>query len=142
MLFARLLTGWTALVWISYGSWLILDPTRLAFMGITFPHWSVTVEVFAMYGWLQAALGVFALLGTCRPQQYLRANVVLWSLLFTALSVGRLIGLGLFGGDYTLVPGSPQLPTDYNTGALYFYELPCAMLFLTAWWRLRKQDDT
>ena len=78
MLFARIITGWTGLIWFGYGLWLIYDPTQLSYMGMEFNHWSVTVEVFAMYGFVEAGLGIFAFLGAFRPQHYLRANVVLW----------------------------------------------------------------
>lgn len=139
MLFARIITGWTGLIWFGYGLWLIYDPTQLSYMGMEFNHWSVTVEVFAMYGFVEAGLGIFAFLGAFRPQHYLRANVVLWLLVFTGLWVGRLIGIGLYDGDYTLTFGAAGLPAGYNPGTTYFYELPFSVLFAIAWWKLRDQ---
>lgn len=141
MAFARFITGLAALVWMGYGLWLTWDPTQLSYMGMEFNHWSVTVEVFAMYGLTEFGLGVFALLGVLKPQRYLHANLVLWFIIFTALWVGRAIGIGLFGGDYTLTFGAAGLPAGYNPGTLYFYELPFSILFGIALWQTRNHPD-
>jgi len=139
MLYARILTGWTGLIWLFYGLWLVYDPTQLSYMGMEFNHWSVTVEVFAMYGFVEVGLGIFALLGAFRPQHYLRGNVVLWFLIFTGLWVGRMIGLALYDGDYALVLNN-GLPGSYNAGTTYLYEFPFSVLFAIAWLQLRRHD--
>ena len=136
MLFARIITGLTGLVWAGYGAWLVYDPTQLSYMGMEFNHWSVTVEVFAMYGFVEIALGIFGLLGAFSPKHYLRGNVVLWFMIFTGLWAGRMIGLALYGGDYHLVFAN-GLPGSYNAGTAYLYEFPYSVLFAIAWWKLR-----
>jgi hypothetical protein len=141
MLLARIVTGLTAIVWMGYGLWLIWDPTQLSYIGLQFTHWSVTTEVFAMYGFAELGLGIFALLGILRPKRYLHANLVLWLLIFTGLWVGRVIGIARFGGDYTFTFGAAGLPASYNSGTIYFYELPFSVMFAIAWWQTRNHPD-
>jgi hypothetical protein len=141
MLFPRILTGLAALVWMGYGLWLIWDPTQLSYIGLQFTHWSVTVEVFAMYGFVELGLGIFALLGILKPERYLHANLVLWFLIFTGLWVGRIVGIALFGGDYRVTFGAAGLPASYNPGTAYFYELPFSVMFGIALWRTRNHPD-
>jgi hypothetical protein len=139
LLVARLLTGLTAIIWMGYGLWLIWDPRQLSYIGLQFTHWSVTIEVFAMYGFAELGLGVFALLGALKPQRYLHANLLLWFLIFTGLWVGRVIGIARFGGDYGVAFG--HLPGSYNAGTAYFYELPFSVLFGVALWQTRNHPD-
>ena len=94
-----------------------------------------------MYGLTEFGLGVFALLGAVKPQRYLHANLVLWFLIFTALWVGRIIGIAVWDGDYTLTFGSAGLPAGYNPGTAYFYELPFSVLFGIALWQTRNNPD-
>lgn len=141
MRLAKILTGLSAIIWMGYGAWLIYDPTQLSYMGMEFNHWSVTVEVFAMYGFAELGLGIFALLGVLQPKRYLHANLVLWFLIFTGLTVGRLIGIGLFGGEYTFTFGAAGLPSGYNPGTAYFYEGPLSLLFALALWQTRDSTD-
>ena len=141
MLFAKIITGMAALVWMGYGLWLTYDPTQLSYMGMEFNHWSVTVEVFAMYGLTEFGLGVFALLGVLNPKRYLHANLVLWFLIFTALWVGRIIGIWLFDGQYSIVFGGAGLPEGYNPGTAYFYEFPFSVMFGIALWQTRNHPD-
>lgn len=138
MLFARVITGLAAIVWMGYGLWLIWDPTQLSYIGLQFTHWSVTVEVLAMYGFAELGLGIFALLGVLRPERYLRANLVLWFLIFTGLWVGRVIGIARFGGYYSVAFG--DLPGSYNSGTTYFYELPFSVMFGLALWQTREES--
>lgn len=139
MLFARIITACAALVWMGYGAWLIFDPKGLSYIGMEFNHWSVTVEVMAMYGFAELGLGIFALLGVLKPQRYLHANLVLWFLIFTGLWVGRMIGIAVWGGDYSFTFGTDGLPAGYNPGAAYFYELPFSVMFGIALWKTRGQ---
>lgn len=141
MRLAKFLTGLSAFIWMGYGAWLIYDPTQLSYMGMEFNHWSVTVEVFAMYGFAELGLGIFALLGVLQPKRYLHANLVLWFLIFTGLTVGRLIGIGLFGGEYTFTFGAAGLPGGYNPGTAYFYEGPLSLLFALALWQTRDSSE-
>jgi hypothetical protein len=139
MLFARILTGLTASIWIGYGLWLIWDPTQLSYIGLEFTHWSVTTEVFAMYGFAELCLGIFALLGVLAPRRYLHANLTLWFLIFTGLWVGRVIGIARFGGYYGVAFG--DLPGSYNSGTTYLYELPFSVMYAIALWRTRNHPD-
>jgi hypothetical protein len=141
MLFARIITGLAAAVWMGYGAWLTVDPKGLSYMGMEFNHWSVTVEIMAMYGFTEFCLGVFALLGVLKPKRYLHANLVLWFLIFTALWVGRIIGIYVWDGDYTLTFGAAGLPAGYNPGTTYFYELPFSVMFGIALWKTRNHPD-
>lgn len=141
MAFAKFITGLAALVWMGYGIWLIYDPTNLSYIGLQFTHWSVTVEVFAMYGFAELGLGIFALLGILQPKRYLHANLVLWFLIFTGLWVGRIIGIALFHGEYTLAFGAAGLPAGYNPGTAYFYELPFSVMFGVALWQTRNNPE-
>ncbi len=139
MLFARIITGITALVWMGYGAWLTIDPHGLSYIGMEFRHWSVTVEVMAMYGLAEFALGLFALLGTLKPRRYLHANLMLWFLIFTGLAVGRIVGIAAWNGDYSFSVGAGGLPAGYNPGAAYFYEIPFSVLFGIALWKTRHE---
>ncbi|HQQ63277.1 MAG TPA: hypothetical protein PLF22_06860 [Pseudomonadales bacterium] len=141
MAFAKFITGLAALVWMGYGIWLIYDPTNLSYIGLQFTHWSVTVEVFAMYGFAELGLGIFALLGILQPKRYLHANLVLWFLIFTGLWVGRIIGIALFHGEYTFAFGAAGLPAGYNPGTAYFYEFPFSVMFAVALWQTRNNPE-
>jgi hypothetical protein len=141
MLFARIITGFAALVWMGYGAWLTVDPKGLSYIGMEFNHWSVTVEVLAMYGLAEFGLGVFALLGVLKPKRYLHANLVLWFLIFTGLWIGRIIGIAVWDGSYTFTFGADGLPAGYNPGAAYFYELPFSIMFAIALWQTRNHPD-
>lgn len=122
----------TALVWICYGTWLFVDPQGLAYAGFAFPHWSVTVEVLAMYGAFELMLGVFTAIALLRPDELLRPALLLWGLLYTGLVVGRTYGILAWDGTFALTPGGG--PEAYNAGALFVLELPSAVLCWVALW--------
>ena len=127
----------TALVWVGYGGWLLVDPKGLAYAGFDFPHWSVTVEVVAMYGAFELALGLFTLIAVLRPRDLLRPALLLWALLYSALALGRGYGILVWDGTFEVSFGGG--PESYNAGALFLLELPSAALFWLALWRTR--DD-
>jgi len=127
MRLGRIMLGVTALVWLGYGAWLFVDPKGLSYTGFDFPHWSVTVEVVAMYGAFELALGGFALLACLRPRELLRPALLLWALLYSALVIGRVYGILAWDGTFAVTPGGE--PASYNAGALFFLELPSAILF-------------
>lgn len=137
MRLGKIMLGLTALVWIGYGAWLFVDPKGLAYAGFDFTHWSVTVEVVAMYGAFQLALGVFALLALLRPRELLRPALLLWALLYSALVVGRVYGILVWDGSFAVSFGGDTAET-YNAGALFVLELPSALLFWLARWRTRE----
>jgi hypothetical protein len=138
MRLGKVMLGLTALVWIGYGGWLLVDPKGLSYAGFDFPHWSVTVEVVAMYGAFEVALGVFALLALLRPRDLLRPALLLWALLYSALVLGRAYGILAWDGTFAVEFGGGE-PDSYNAGALFFLELPSAVLFWVAVWRTRGQ---
>ena len=134
MRLGKIMLAVTALVWIGYGAWLFVDPKGLSYAGFGFPHWSVTVEVVAMYGAFEVALGGFALLALLRPAELMRPALLLWALLYSALVLGRVYGILAWDGSFAMSFGGGH-PESYNAGALFFLELPSAVLF---WLALRR----
>jgi hypothetical protein len=136
MRLGKVMLGITAMVWIGYGAWLLVDPKGLAYTGFAFPHWSVTVEVVAMYGAFELVLGGFTLIALLRPREYMRPAMLLWALLYTALVLGRVYGILVWDGTFAVTfDGGPE---SYNAGALFVLELPSAVLF---WVALRLTRD-
>jgi hypothetical protein len=130
MQLAKIILSFTAIVWIAYGGWLFIDPKALAYMGFGLDHWSAVVEVQAMYGGAEIMLGVFALLGVVKPQRYMHSALLLWAMIYTSLVVGRTVGIIQWGGTFAVPFG--VLPDSYNSGAMYFLEIPSAILCWTA----------
>jgi hypothetical protein len=84
-------------------------------------------EVRAMYGGLQMALGVFALLGAFRPRH--RDSVLVFFLLaLTGLSLCRLGGMVAEGESSYLSFSTSIAPGEYNQVGLAMYELPNTVL--------------
>lgn len=131
MLLAKIMLSLTATIWILYGGWLFVDPTGLRYAGFALDNWSTIVEVQAMYGAAEMMLGVFALLGVLNPKRYMHSALLLWCMIYSGLAVGRIVGLIAFDGDFLITFGPEGLPNSYNAGALYFLELPSAILL--AW---------
>jgi hypothetical protein len=134
MRLAKVMIVITGLVWTLYGAWLFVNPKGLSYAGFDFPNWSVTVEVVAMYGLFEFMLGVFTWVGLARPREFMRPVMLLWALLYTGLALGRIFGILVHGGSFSIATG---LPANYNPGAMYFLEGPSATLFWIALWRTR-----
>ena len=132
MRLANTMLSITATIWIIYGSWLFIDPKGLSYAGFEFKHWSPVVEVMSMYGAVEVALGLFALHGVLKPKKYMHSALFLWFMIYTALVVGRLCGLYIYDGSYAVSFGAHVLPDSYNAGALWFLELPSAILLAIA----------
>ena len=128
MKLAKVILSITAAVWICYGGWLFFDPKGLTYAGFELNHWSAVVEVQAMYGLAEVMLGVFALLGVLKPERYMHSALLLWFMIYSALVVGRIVGIIQWGGDFTMSFGPDGLPNSYNPGAMYFLEIPSAIL--------------
>jgi hypothetical protein len=141
MLFAKILLSMTALVWIGYGGWLFVDPKALAYMGFGLDHWSAVVEVQAMYGAVEVMLGIFALLGVLKPKQYMHSALLLWFMIYTGLVIGRITGIIMWDGSFTFEVGPQGLPDSYNPGAMWFLEIPSAILCLIALFKINKHSD-
>jgi len=137
MLLGRIMLVITTLVWTLYGAWLFFDPKGLSYIGLEFTHWSVTVEVVAMYGGFEFMIGVFTLLGLLYPQRYMRPALALWALLYSGLVIGRIYGILMWEGSFGVNFGPEGLPASYNPGAMYVLELPSALLFSLALWLTR-----
>jgi hypothetical protein len=117
-----------ALVWLPYGLLGLLRPSTLAdvaALGLASP--TAIVEVQAMYGGLEIAIGVLALWGALRPRS---ADAAIWSLLVLSCGLvgGRALGL-ITSGDRS----------GYNLGALAF-ELTGAASAAWAYASLRRSD--
>lgn len=134
MLLARVILSITALVWICYGGWLFVDPTGLRYAGFALDNWSTIVEVQAMYGATEFMLGIFALLGVLKPQRYMHCALLLWFFIYTALWIGRIVGIIMWDGTFLIDFGPEGLPNSYNPGALWVLELPSSILLGVSLW--------
>ena len=142
MLLARTMLVITTLIWTLYGAWLFIDPKGLSYIGLEFTHWSVTVEVVAMYGAFEFMLGVFTLLGLVNPRRFMRPAMTLWLLLYSGLVIGRIYGILVWEGSFAIPDIGPGgLPGSYNPGAMYVLELPSALLFALALWKTRNNPE-
>jgi hypothetical protein len=102
---AKLFLGLSALIWFPYGLYCFFAPTALAgSAGVTFSTPTGVTELRAMYGGLQAALGLLAFAGMQRVS--LRRPALVTLLTVTAgLGSARLLGAlsdGAWSG-YTLL---------------------------------------
>ena len=141
MRIAKLILFTSGLVWIAYGGWLFVDPRGLSYVGFELSHWSAVVEIKAMYGAVEIMLGVFAMMGVFSPKRYMHSALVVWFFIFTALIVGRIAGILQEDGDWWLTFGADGLPDGYNPGALWFYEVPSAILCLIALIQTRNHPE-
>ena len=139
MILAKTILYITAAVWICYGGWLFFDPKGLTYAGFELNHWSAVVEVQAMYGLVEVMLGVFALLGALKPRRYMHSALLLWFFIYSALVVGRIVGINQWGGSFAMTFGPEGLPDSYNAGAMYFLEIPSAILLALALVKTRNQ---
>jgi hypothetical protein len=84
-------------------------------------------EVRAMYGGLQMAIGVFALLGVFSPR-YRGAALTFFVLALSGLAACRFAGMVAEGDSSYLTFGASIPPGRYNQVGLAMYELPNAIL--------------
>ena len=113
----------SALVWTSYGTYCAINVESLKdVVGFGMSHWSAVIEIRAMYGGAQIALGLFSIAGLLRPGEYAKPAVLLSVLIFTGLAVLRIYGLLVDGpGIGLILDGSIA---GYNSGALWVFEVP------------------
>lgn len=100
----KLFLGLSALLWFPYGLYCFFAPGALAASaGVTFTTATGATELRAMYGGLQAAIGLLAFAGMQRPSLG-RAAVITLGTLTAGLGVARLLGAFSDGGwsAYTL----------------------------------------
>jgi hypothetical protein len=101
----KLFLGLSALVWFPYGLYCFFAPTALAgIAGVTFTTATGGTELRAMYGGLQAALGVLAAAGMQRAS-LTRPALITLATVTAGLGSARLLGALADGGwsAYTLM---------------------------------------
>jgi hypothetical protein len=127
--------AWNAAVWIPWGITCLLMPGVLS--GEALPDFAIfdlgnsvaRTEVMAMYGGLQIAIGLLALVAIFRPEH--RATTLLFYVIaMSCFALARLYGIRVAGVSETLAFGFTLTTENYNQMALGMYEVP-AMLF--AW---------
>jgi len=127
------------LVWTSYGLMLTFDPTVLATLGVfDQSDWVEKVEVRAMYGGAQLAFGLLAVLVFFNPTQHKLTATLFYALLFGGLALVRMAGLMVDGPGLALELNGTD-PVSYNSGALWFFEVP---MFVFASWLCWRQKQT
>jgi len=116
---ARAVLGLTGLMFAGYGLVSIFFPTIPAgYIGLGSMNASTANEVVAMYGGLQAAMGVLFLYSAVRVEHQ-RTGLRLLVLLIGGLASARVLGLLAHG------------PTAYNLGAVG-YEIATVVLGIVA----------
>jgi hypothetical protein len=78
-------------------------------------------------------------MGVWKPERYMHSALLVWFMIFVGLIIGRVIGIAQYGGDWWLEFGADGLPEAYNPGALWFYEVPSAILTGLALWKTKDQ---
>lgn len=112
----RLFLGYLALAWLGIGGWLLVDPGALAnYAGVAALSVNGTIELRAMYGGMELAIGLSALWALWRPRW--ACHVLFMNGVITGgIAFGRLFG--------ALAAGSASV---YTMSALSF-ELSAAAL--------------
>jgi hypothetical protein len=121
---ARIALLVNGVLFASYGLLCLVMPETLtgaATLGLTTTV--ASIEVRAMYGGLELALGVLFLLAASRPT-LLEAGLITGVTIFSGLGLARLLGIVLDGG-----------PGTYNIVAV-IYELTAAAVMLVAFGRV------
>jgi hypothetical protein len=117
-----------ALVWTPYGLVLIFNPELLADMGVfDQSDWVEKVEVRAMYGGAQFAIGLYALIALLKPQQHAASATLFLTLLFVGLASTRFVGLMLEDAAELFALSAEMSASGYNSGALWFFEVPMSL---------------
>lgn len=119
----RIFLGFHALLWLPYGLFCVFVPSFLeAAASLAAAPSTGTTEIRAMYGGLQTAIGVFALMAVVRPALR-RPALLMLAFLCSGLASARLLGASIDGA-----------PSAYTLFALGF-EIVSAGL---AWWLLSR----
>jgi hypothetical protein len=94
---ARILLGLSTLVWLPYGLFLVFQPGYLHdAAGVAIVSTTGRIELRAMYGGLQAAIGLFALAGLVRAA-LTRTALTALGFLCAGLASARTLGVVLDG---------------------------------------------
>jgi hypothetical protein len=115
----RIFLGLSTLLWLPYGLLCFFQPTGLSGAGVTFTSPTGATEIRAMYGGLQAAIGVVALVGAIRPLLAERALSLLF-VVCAGLGLARLLGAVIDGevSSYTSMALALELGTVAITAFL------------------------
>jgi hypothetical protein len=88
------------LIWFAYGIYMLLAPETLAVTaGLSATNTTGTIELRAMYGGLEAAVGVLALVAGLRSSMR-RAGLAALAFACTGMASGRL-GSALVAGEFS-----------------------------------------
>jgi len=133
--------AWGALVWIPWGIICLVEPQ--AWSGSVIPGMAVfelheataRIEVRAMYGGLQIAIGLIALTALLRPK-HRDSALLFWLFIISGLALSRLYGMVVEGSErYFVFSVNGVVPELYNQIGLAMYEFPhmllAWMVFLT-----------
>ena len=124
---ARVFLGLQVLLFIPYGLYCLVSPEMLSgAAGVQATTTTGTIELQAMYGGLQVAVGVLCLMGLLR-KAYEPVALTTLLFIFAGLAVVR-VSLALMHGDFSA----------YTVFAMS-YETLC-LLFL-GWWLLLRQEE-
>lgn len=128
MLAVRIFLGLCALLWLPYGLMLLASPGALAASaGVAATSATGVVELRAMYGGLQAAVGALALVGALRP----------------ALSPHAVLALGALAAGLALSrTASALIASSYEPYTLGALALEWTMLLAAAWLWPRTREAT
>lgn len=92
---SRIFLGLSALLWLPYGLFCFVQPGYLAeAAGVTIGSTTASIELRAMYGGLQVAIGLLALLAVFRPP-LVRPALLMLAFLTAGLGSARLLGSAL-----------------------------------------------
>ncbi|MEP5762942.1 MAG: DUF4345 family protein [Halieaceae bacterium] len=125
---ARLFLGLQVLLFIPYGIYCLVQPSAMA-AGAGLSATSITgvIEIQAMYGGLQIAVGVLCLMGLLRERfEAVALNALMF--IFAGLAVVR-VSLGLMHGDFS----------SYTLFAM-IYEAACLLFLL--WYLLWRRQPS
>jgi hypothetical protein len=113
VLAARIFLGFSALIWTPYAIQCLIDPASLSeAANIAATSATGTVELRAMYGGLQAALGLLGLAGALRPA-LAKYALCAFGVVCAGLGVARLAAASVSGAfsSYTVMALGLELGT-------------------------------
>ncbi len=124
-----------ALIWTPWGFYCLVLPEVMSGQGVPgmdvfdLSHFVARVEVRAMYGGLQIALGLLALAAWLKKEH--RPTALLFFMFaLTGLALSRFYGLVVDGNGQIFVFSTTLTPETYNQVAFNLYEFP---FMLYAW---------
>lgn len=124
---ARIFLGLQALLFIPYGLYCLVQPQMLeAGAGLTVTTVTGTIELQAMYGGLQTAVGVLCALGAW-VERYRHSALLALLFMFAGLAVTR-VSLSLMHGDFS----------GYTTFAMSFEAVSLGFLL---WLMVVRDED-